>query len=185
VAPSPAAPSRGAKPTDRPGIRPQHDASTVLDRQRDQAAEGSKLTRCCRFPSLRHPRHDCVKNGGGMWPQCGAKRSKSRICDVKRPRMGLRRNDCGAAKIAAILAIPRANFAARGVDNLRTRRLYRPSWRAAALRDGASAKPLTVCTVNAHPAMSKMVMSDVRVSAALPSMPGGRDQTTGSAMFDK
>jgi hypothetical protein len=27
-------------------------------------------------PSSRHCRHDYVKNGGGMWPQCGAARSQ-------------------------------------------------------------------------------------------------------------
>jgi hypothetical protein len=41
----------------------------------------------------------------------------------------------------------------RGVDNGTPGSLYTPSWRAAAWRDGASAKPLTVYAVN-HPAMS-------------------------------
>ena len=50
-------------------------------------------------------------------------------------------------------AIHRAHFPRQGVDNRGPRRLYTPSWRAAAWRDGASAKPLTVYAVN-HPAMS-------------------------------
>ena len=47
----------------------------------------------------------------------------------------------------------RAHFRPQGVDNSVRRRLYTPSWRAAAWRDGASAKPLTVCAVK-HPVMS-------------------------------
>ena len=50
-----------------------------------------------------------------------------------------------------------------------------PPW-----RDDASAKPLTVYTVN-HPA-SPVAMSDVRVSAA-PKLP--ETGSTGSGMFDK
>jgi hypothetical protein len=50
-----------------------------------------------------------------------------------------------------------------------------PPW-----RDGASAKPLTVYTVN-HPA-SPVAMSDVRASAA-PVLP--ETGSSGSGMFDK
>ena len=50
-----------------------------------------------------------------------------------------------------------------------------PPW-----RDGASAKPLTVYTVN-HPA-SPVAMSDVRASAA-PMLP--ETGPSGSGMFDK
>ena len=50
-------------------------------------------------------------------------------------------------------AVHRAHFPCQGVDNRGPRRLYKPSWRAAAWRDGASTKPLTVYAVN-HPAMS-------------------------------
>ena len=41
-------------------------------------------------------------------------------------------------------AIHRAYFAISAVDNCGGRRLYKPSWRAAAWRDGAFRKPLTV-----------------------------------------
>ena len=41
---------------------------------------GSKpLADAAAPPALRHPRHDCVKNGGGMWPQCGARTAKSHL----------------------------------------------------------------------------------------------------------
>ena len=59
------------------------------------------------------------------------------------------------AKNAALSAVHRADFG--GSEPLTmpaARSLYRPSWRAAAWRDGASAKPLTVYAVNYHPAIS-------------------------------
>ena len=54
-------------------------------------------------------------------------------------------------------------FAALGVDNRGVESLYTASWRAAAWRDGASAKPLTVHTVTEHPAM--FFNGHVRVAA--------------------
>jgi hypothetical protein len=50
-------------------------------------------------------------------------------------------------------ALHRGVFPPQGVDMGGGRSLYKPPWRAAAWRDGASAKPLTVFAVN-HPAMS-------------------------------
>ena len=52
----------------------------------------------------------------------------------------------------------RAFFVDRAVDSVGSRSLYKPFWRAAAWRDGASAKPLTVFTVTEHPAMIGMAM---------------------------
>ena len=85
-----------------------------------------------------------------MWPQYGA---------VLGPGGLLQRGKAGSARIAgpvgmaAKVAIHRPHFGGQTVDNAQGQRLYRLSWRAAAWRDGASAKPLTVCAVN-HPAMS-------------------------------
>jgi hypothetical protein len=58
-----------------------------------------------------------------------------------------------SAEIADLSVIHRGHFGGRAVDNGHSRGLYNQSWRATALRDGSSAKPLTVYAVN-HPAMS-------------------------------
>ena len=70
------------------------------------------------------------------------------------PRSPLREN----RKNCRFAAIHRAYFARSGVDNPAPQRLYRRFWRAAAWRDGASAKPLTVYTVTEHPAMLFVAM---------------------------
>jgi hypothetical protein len=74
------------------------------------------------------------------------------------------------------------------VDNVAATSLYKSSWRAAAWRDGASWKPLTVYAVN-HPACA-LAMSDVRASAAslsvlAPARGKGKTEPQGSGMFDK
>jgi hypothetical protein len=90
------------------------------------------------------------KNGGGMWPQYGAGLGFESLLQGGKAGIG---GSPGAANTAASVAIHRPHFGGQTVDNAHARRLYRLSWRAAAWRDGASAKPLTVCAVN-HPAMS-------------------------------
>jgi hypothetical protein len=75
------------------------------------------------------------------------------------------------------------HFVFRAVDNARTRRLYNLSDAPPMLRrDGASAKPLTVSTVNAHPAMSRWScrMCGFRRLRLLP-----ETEPQGSGMFDK
>jgi len=57
------------------------------------------------------------------------------------------------ARLAAFSTLHTGFFALAAVDNGAAGSLYKLPWRAAAWRDGASAKPLTVCAVN-HPAMS-------------------------------
>src|SRR5262249_54877279 len=124
---------------------------------------------------------ELCKNGGGMWPQCGARpRFNGRIlrglralgpsafvCSAKRPS-----HPRGRFKVRILtrrrLTMGRGEAYLGALDAA-------PPW-----RDDASAKPLTVYTVN-HPA-SLVAMSDVRASAA-PMLPetGSRD----SGMFDK
>ncbi len=58
-----------------------------------------------------------------------------------------------SAEIADLSVIHRGHFGGRAVDNGHSRGLYKRSWRSTALRDGSSAKPLTVYAVN-HPAVS-------------------------------
>ena len=85
-----------------------------------------------------------------MWPQYGAALGFAGLLQGEKTGIG---GLAGSASMAALVAIHRPHFGGQTVDNAHGQRLYRLSWRAAAWRDGASAKPLTVCTVN-HPAMS-------------------------------
>jgi hypothetical protein len=89
-----------------------------------------------------------------MWPKCGVGHRKTGtrpLVDGSRAEPGQSVKSGKNRRLFSM--IHRAAFGRQTVDKAQTRRLYTPSWRAAALRDGASAKPLTVYTVN-HPAMS-------------------------------
>ncbi len=108
-----------------------------------------------------------VKNGGGMWPQYGAPGSR-------RPR-----RTCGAAKFSHCRSFRRPDQRRQRLPLLSMRQpFFRVSKRltekpvkayigplgcAAAWRDGASAKPLTVHTVTEHPAMNPWPCSRRRV----------------------
>ena len=93
------------------------------------------------LPPLRHPRHDNAKNGGGMWPQCGATRGPVRISASPLSPFSL-------PHTKHTLRPPAQRFCRRGVDIGRGGSLYKPLRRAAARRDGMSAKPLTEHSVN-------------------------------------
>jgi hypothetical protein len=109
-----------------------------------------------------------------MWPQCGARRPKSRIrtvtsrldgpidCSVPAPAAGERK----AAKIAVFSAIHRGFLHAGRLTVHAGEAYIDPLGRAAASRDGVSAKPLTVHTVTEHPAMISWPCSRRRVGCA-------------------
>jgi hypothetical protein len=101
-------------------------------------------------PACDVPRHYCLKNGGGMWPQYGARDQRTLFAASPAAGPGPMLHSGRRRQKLPVSAIHRAHFLLEGVDNRGRQRLYLFSWRAAAWR--ASAKPLTVCAVN-HPAM--------------------------------
>jgi hypothetical protein len=124
-------------------------------------------------PALRNPQRELCKNGGGMWPQCGA-RLRQEPGSSPAPRVAR----FVAARPGGVCA---ATLESQGrPERFTNRNLIRKPVltreRAEAYigpldatptpwRDAAFLKPLTVHTVN-HPA-SHVAMSDVRASTAL------------------
>ena len=112
-----------------------------------------KSKRCWRSPALRHPRRDFCKNGGGMWPQCGAgnRLNGSLTANAGALPLGLTpgkncplfRRSTGRILAAKPLTI--------AVGEAYIRPLGAPPLPFGAMT--RLAKPLTVYTVN-HPAMS-------------------------------
>ena len=107
-----------------------------------------------------------------MWPQCGAGTMTTAESVVT---TCVRLSRAKAAPMAAFFPSTGLLFAGRAVDNSGDESLYRASWRAAARRDGASAKPLTVSHGDRASGHDLVAMSDVRASAALPflALPAG------------
>ena len=116
-------------------------------------------------PGMRIPRRELCKNGGGMWPQCGARTGfNGRICGGLR-KLRVRGLVCSAKRPSYRRCQFKVRILTRWRLTMARAEAYigpldaPPPW-----RDDASAKPLTVYTVN-HPA-SPVAMSDVRASAA-------------------
>ena len=107
-----------------------------------------------------------------MWPQCGAGTMTTAESVVT---ACVRLSRAKAAPMAALFPSTGLLFAGRAVDISGYESLYRASWRAAARRDGASAKPLTVSHGDRASGHDLVAMSDVRASAALPllALPAG------------
>ena len=115
-----------------------------------------------------------------MWPQCGARRAR------KADSLPQRSATEGPRK-----PLPQLSYTLASL-------LFTPTWltitgahpyiealgRAAARRDGASAKPLTVHTVTEHPAMiswpcSRLCVGCVGFCCLGRSLPGATERTTG------
>jgi hypothetical protein len=112
------------------------------------------------------PRSDCVQNGGGMWPQCGARSPRGR----KRMR-NVRRRVAGRGATASCSQLQKtANFSTAlhlgGVDNSGFRRLYTASRRAAALAGWRVCEAPHCLHGDQASGHDHMAMSDVRASAA-------------------
>jgi hypothetical protein len=87
---------------------------------------------------LRHPRDDYDKNGRGMWPQCGrepAFRPLMRDACALHTRRGIRVEIAWSAGLI---------LGSKALTRPAPQDYIDPLGRAAAWRDGASAKPLTV-----------------------------------------
>jgi hypothetical protein len=112
----------------------------------------SKLKRCCRLPVLRHPRQDWLRTA----EECGRSAARDvRIAETG-PGARLQSEPRTPAKIAALMRSTGLILAAEALTILDPEDYIDPLGAPPMLRrDGASAKPLTVYTVNAHSAMSR------------------------------
>ncbi len=98
-----------------------------------QASKSEISSDAVAYPVWRRPRQDCAKNGGGMWPQCGAACCKCRIRmtnPVREARCGERpaRLNAAAARNRQKLPLFRRFFVCQKVDKNAGRRLYTSSW---------------------------------------------------------
>ena len=87
---------------------------------------------------MRHPRDDYAKNGGGLWPQCGWEPA---FRPLVRDACALHARRRGGVEIAWSAA---PILGSKALTRPAPQDYIDPLGRAAAWRDGASAKPLTV-----------------------------------------
>ena len=158
---STAASALDSTPAGQPNER--HDAPPSGTSQRDRTVEGRSLSDRWRSPRIAHPRHDSAKNGGGMWPQCGARHAYAR--GPRTVSRAMLRAERELGRNCRLSAIHRGHFGGRAVDNGRSRRLYNRSWRAAALARWRVCEA-PHCLRGESSGHESMAMSDVRASAA-------------------
>jgi hypothetical protein len=103
------------------------------------------------LPLHRDIPNDYVKNGGGMWPKCGTKGGTYGGAACQNP--GFRMCEGDLMRPGYALSTPGNFKPLKRLTVWRAEDYIGPLGRAAAWRDCASAKPLTVYTVN-HPAMT-------------------------------